>query len=165
MGMGMGRGEGGGPPSSETEVGAIGSSNDALATIKGLKQRVEWLEESMGRLLVRIFPFPSIHFPSSKVIKLTPHPQLEKERRKDSLYPEDNSSSVQHDRNNCCVSFTDMAPDLERAVLANRQNCFVAYNGSSRSLEKRKDQRILLAAMLVLAFMICTTVATIVIAT
>lgn len=43
------------PPSSDTEVGGgIESSNDALATIKGLKQRVEWLEESLGRLLVTI---------------------------------------------------------------------------------------------------------------
>jgi hypothetical protein len=35
----------------ETEM-TMGTSNDALATIAGLKQRIEWLEESVGRLLV-----------------------------------------------------------------------------------------------------------------
>lgn len=30
----------------------MGTSNDALATIAGLKQRIEWLEESVGRLLL-----------------------------------------------------------------------------------------------------------------
>lgn len=39
----------------ETENGtrrSIGTSNDALATIAGLRNRVEWLEESIGRLLI-----------------------------------------------------------------------------------------------------------------
>lgn len=37
----------------ETEGGrSIGTSNDALATIAGLRTRVEWLEESIGRLLI-----------------------------------------------------------------------------------------------------------------
>ncbi|KAN0119965.1 hypothetical protein V8E51_002173 [Hyaloscypha variabilis] len=35
----------------ETEM-TMGTSNDALATIAGLKQRIEWLEESVGRLLL-----------------------------------------------------------------------------------------------------------------
>ncbi len=35
----------------ETEM-TMGTSNDALATIASLKQRIEWLEESIGRLLV-----------------------------------------------------------------------------------------------------------------
>ncbi|KAE9380584.1 hypothetical protein N431DRAFT_432860 [Stipitochalara longipes BDJ] len=35
----------------ETEM-TMGTSNDALATIAGLKQRIEWLEESVGRLLI-----------------------------------------------------------------------------------------------------------------
>lgn len=43
----------------ETEM-TLGSSNDALATIKGLKQRVEWLEESIGRLLVSFLSAPLV---------------------------------------------------------------------------------------------------------
>jgi hypothetical protein len=39
----------------ETEI-TIGTSNDALATIAGLKQRVESLEEAIGKLLVHLPP-------------------------------------------------------------------------------------------------------------
>jgi hypothetical protein len=39
----------------ETEV-TMGTSNDALATIAGLKQRVESLEEAIGKLLVYLPP-------------------------------------------------------------------------------------------------------------
>jgi hypothetical protein len=39
----------------ETEI-TMGTSNDALATIAGLKQRVESLEEAIGKLLVRLPP-------------------------------------------------------------------------------------------------------------
>lgn len=35
-----------------TGIGIGGTSNDALATIASLKQRIEWLEESIGKLLV-----------------------------------------------------------------------------------------------------------------
>jgi len=42
----------------ETEM-TMGTSNDALATIAGLKQRIEWLEESIGRLLVLPLLSPS----------------------------------------------------------------------------------------------------------
>jgi hypothetical protein len=48
-----------------TEIG--GTSNDALATIAGLKQRIEWLEESIGKLLVRQCPI----LPSS--LQSAPH--------------------------------------------------------------------------------------------
>lgn len=51
-----------------------------------------------------------------------------------------------------------MSPDLERSVLANRQNCFVSYNGSKTDA-KRKDQKILLLALLIMAFLVCGTVA------
>jgi hypothetical protein len=34
----------------------MGTSNDALATIAGLKQRVESLEEAIGKLLVHLPP-------------------------------------------------------------------------------------------------------------
>ena len=39
----------------ETEI-TMGSSNDALATIAGLKQRVESLEEAIGKFLVHRLP-------------------------------------------------------------------------------------------------------------
>lgn len=45
----------------ESEV-TMGTSNDALATIAGLRQRVEWLEESIGKLLVRALFRPSFPF-------------------------------------------------------------------------------------------------------
>lgn len=51
-----------GDDATETGMG-IGTSNDALATIKSLKQRVEWLEESIGRLLVPP-PFLPFSYPT-----------------------------------------------------------------------------------------------------
>jgi len=78
----------------------MGTSNDALATIAGLKQRVESLEEAIGKLL------------------------LEK----------DNNAAAQDTlakRDNCCVTFTDASPDLERALTQDRgSNCCVTFRTS-----------------------------------
>jgi len=78
----------------------MGTSNDALATIAGLKQRVESLEETIGKLL------------------------LQRDNNAAALDP---SGS----RNNCCVTFTDASPDLERALTQDRgSNCCVTFRTS-----------------------------------
>jgi hypothetical protein len=83
----------------ETEI-TIGTSNDALATIAGLKQRVESLEEAIGKLLLE----------------------------------RDNNTAAQETRgtrDNCCVTFTDASPDLERALAQDRgSNCCVTFKTS-----------------------------------
>ncbi|KAG9232321.1 hypothetical protein BJ875DRAFT_467117 [Amylocarpus encephaloides] len=88
------------------------TSNDALATIASLKQRVEWLEESIGRLLI------------------------EKEERSASSPGggDDHGPS----RDNCCVSFTDATPDLERAVMRSKHNCCVSFGQKSERTRKEK---------------------------
>jgi len=84
----------------ETE---IGTSNDALATISGLKQRIEWLEESIGKLLIE----------------------------KDNHVCSSSSASTdkdKHSRDNCCVTFTDASPDLERLLTQGPgTNCCVQF--------------------------------------
>jgi len=96
----------------ETEM-TMGTSNDALATIAGLKQRVELLEESIGRLL------------------------LEKETSPDGTYKNDKRNGG----SNCCVTFSDASPDLERALAEGRgSNCCVSFR-SSRIDMKREQTR------------------------
>ncbi|CAG8978049.1 hypothetical protein HYALB_00000720 [Hymenoscyphus albidus] len=98
--------------------GESGTSNDALATIAGLKLRVEWLEESIGRLL------------------------LEKEKEKECAGLGDGGNG--RERDNCCISFTDASPDVERAIMASRSNCCVSFRrtgmggGKGRGRERRR---------------------------
>jgi len=88
----------------------MGTSNDALATIAGLKQRIEWLEESIGRLLI------------------------EKEQNA--------AATKAPARDNCCVTFTDASPDLERAIThGSGSNCCVQFK-SSKSTAHREQMRI-----------------------
>lgn len=95
-----------------TEIG-MGTSNDALATIAGLKQRIEWLEESIGKLLLE----------------------------RDSHVCNSNSSSPNSNttRDNCCVTFTDASPDLERILTQGKgTNCCVQFR---RNDAKHANQR------------------------
>jgi len=97
----------------------MATSNDALATIAGLKQRIEWLEESIGRLL------------------------LEKEQNPDGI------ASVGDHRGNCCMTFTDASPDLERALtLGGASNCCIHFR-STRVDAKRERQKVRLVVVLV----------------
>jgi len=105
----------------------MGTSNDALATIAGLKQRIEWLEESVGRLLVLSPPALFLH---SKQILITLAVQLEKEQN-----AEDKKSA----RDNCCVVFTDASPDMERALTQSAgSNCCVTFRSSK--LDAHREQ-------------------------
>jgi hypothetical protein len=103
--------------------GENATSNDALATIAGLKQRVEWLEESIGRLL------------------------LEKEERQSNDSKQEESKHGE--RNNCCVSFTDATPDLEQAMIKRNNNCCVRFK---REDTKRDHKIKALATLGVIAF-------------
>jgi len=101
----------------------MGTSNDALATIAGLKQRIEWLEESIGRLL------------------------LEKEQKPAEL--------GDHPRDNCCMTFTDASPDLERALALSRNNCCVHFR--STKIDAKRERRkvrfvVILASLAVFLF-------------
>jgi hypothetical protein len=85
-----------------------------------LKQRVEWLEESIGRLL------------------------LEKERSGNNNSENgETGEEVRGHRGNCCVTFTDASPDLERAVNGpNRNNCCVSFkSGGEKTLERERQLR------------------------
>jgi hypothetical protein len=53
----------------------MGTSNDALATIAGLKQRVESLEEAIGKLLVHLPPRNSLTLLTFLSLKETTTPQ------------------------------------------------------------------------------------------
>ncbi|CAG8958976.1 hypothetical protein HYFRA_00012133 [Hymenoscyphus fraxineus] len=86
------------------------TSNDALATIAGLKLRVEWLEESIGRIL------------------------LEREREKEGA----GGGERERERDNCCISFTDASPDVERAIVASRSNCCVSFRRTGMGMEGGK---------------------------
>lgn len=89
----------------------MATSNDALATIAGLKQRIEWLEESMGRLL------------------------LEKEQNPDG-------SKSGNGRDNCCVTFTDASPDLERQLTSGRgSNCCVQFRSTKIDAHRERRRR------------------------
>lgn len=46
-------------------------------------------------------------------------------------------------RDNCCVTFTDASPDLERAVASrNRNNCCVTFkSGGEKTLERERQLR------------------------
>jgi hypothetical protein len=108
------------PSTIGTEGG--GTSNDALATIAGLKQRVEWLEESIGRLL------------------------LAKEQQSASASQSENANEVEEDgrgmkRHNCCVTFSDASPDMERAV-GRGDNCCVSFkSGGTKTRERERQMR------------------------
>lgn len=113
---------------------ASATSNDALNTIEGLKQRVEWLEESIGRLL------------------------LEKEQYKNQ---ENEREGDNEERNNCCISFTDASPDVERAIMRGRSNCCVSFRrtGEKRGRKERKRNFAVLVAVLGFAvFVVLVTV-------
>lgn len=108
----------------------MGTSNDALATIAGLKQRVESLEEAIGKLL------------------------LEK----------DNNNKVAHDifgkRDNCCVTFTDASPDLERALTQEAgTNCCVRF----RSSHDKKGPSFLVMKVVIIGALFITILLTILI--
>jgi hypothetical protein len=108
----------------------MGTSNDALATIAGLKQRIEWLEESIGRLLVPP-PFCQTPKPLSNLVFFT---QIEKEQNA--------AATKLPARDNCCVTFTDASPDLERAITNGQgSNCCVQFR-SSKSNAQREQMKI-----------------------
>jgi hypothetical protein len=105
----------------------MGTSNDALATIAGLKQRIEWLEESVGRLLVHppIPISPIKHFLTNFLM------QLEKEQNPDG--------TKAPARDNCCVTFTDASPDLERAIThGSGSNCCVQFKSSKMNAHREQ---------------------------
>jgi len=108
------------PSTIGTEVEGGGTSNDALATIAGLKQRVEWLEESIGRLL----------------LAKEQQPAFQSENEDD-----DSGSGGRRKRHNCCVTFTDASPDMERAV-GRGDNCCVSFkSGGAKTRERQKQMR------------------------
>ncbi|CZS96588.1 uncharacterized protein RCO7_04816 [Rhynchosporium graminicola] len=111
-----------------TNTNTITTSNDALATITGLKQRIDWLEESIGRLL------------------------MEKDQNNTNA-----GSRVpqKKERDNCCVTFNDASPDLERALTEGKgTNCCVSYR-SKNDVRRSKGPILILLAI---AFMVCITV-------
>jgi len=85
---------------------------EATAIITSLKQRVEWLEESIGRLLME-----KETSANSSVTVTNDHPR----------------------RDNCCVTFTDASPDMERALAMGGQNCCVKFK--TRKEHNKHDQR------------------------
>ncbi|RDL37002.1 uncharacterized protein BP5553_04435 [Venustampulla echinocandica] len=103
------------------------TSNDALATIAGLKQRVEWLEESIGRLLLE---------------KETPSSSSSK-------CEECSHQSGKQDRNNCCVVFTDASPDLEKVIASSRSNCCVTFSASERYKKQQRRSGFILAMLVI----------------
>jgi hypothetical protein len=122
----------------------MGTSNDALATIAGLKQRIEWLEESIGRLLVRspqFSYFPSLH---QTVSDQSFNVQLEKEQNAEA--------AKAPARDNCCVVFSDASPDLERAITqGSGSNCCVTFKSSKLDAhrEQKKIRRVVASTFLV----------------
>ncbi|KAH6679086.1 hypothetical protein B0J14DRAFT_472240, partial [Halenospora varia] len=114
-------------PSTISGLTGESTSNDALATIAGLKQRVEWLEESIGRLLLEKERQPSS----------SPHPSCSHNASSSS-----DPSFSDHDhhsrkpRDNCCMILSSSTPnpDLESALTNGRNNCCVFY----RTTEKRE---------------------------
>jgi len=119
-----------------TNTNTIGTSNDALATITGLKQRIEWLEESIGRLL------------------------MEKDQNASSGSNSNGSDNGgiegRKERDNCCVTFTDASPDLERALTAGKgTNCCVTFRSKSDGGRQKNKGPLLLFAIL---FMVCLTI-------
>lgn len=56
---------------------------------------------------------------------------------------------------NCCLTFTDASPALERGVSAAGGNCCITFHHSGDS---RESERKGLLAWLVVAFMICATI-------
>ncbi|KAE8453228.1 hypothetical protein EG329_011295 [Mollisiaceae sp. DMI_Dod_QoI] len=104
----------------ETE---IGTSNDALATISGLKQRIEWLEESIGKLLI------------------------EKDNHVCSTA---NTDKDRQSRDNCCVTFTDASPDLERLFTQGTgNNCCVQFRKSDAKLKPKARVALVFIALAV----------------
>lgn len=64
------------------------------------------------------------------------------------------SSTGKKERDNCCVTFTDASPDLERALTAGKgTNCCVTFR--SKSDGPRNKGPVLLFALL---FMVCLTI-------
>jgi hypothetical protein len=121
----------------------MGTSNDALATIAGLKQRIEWLEESIGRLLVP----PLSQSPIQKSLYTNKFDfQLEKEQNTDI------TKLAGRNRDNCCVTFTDASPDLERAfALGGTNNCCVSFR-STKIDAKHERRKVRLAVVMVFLF-------------
>ena len=82
---------------------------------------MEWLEESIGRLL------------------------LEKERNARNNGNGNGSEAGGDDgghRSNCCVTFTDASPDLERAVGSSSGNCCVSFkSGGEKTYERERQLR------------------------
>jgi len=125
----------------ETEGGGGGlmqgaglrSSNDAVATIIELKRRVERLEEGVGRLLLE-------------------NEQLRAARPLHALSSEDDlEAGHRHRRSNCCVTFSDSTPEMQRAMMGRSNNCCVAFKGSKRKNDERTEKQRRDAR----AFMIC----------
>ena len=56
---------------------------------------------------------------------------------------------------NCCLSFTDASPELERGVSAAGSNCCITFHHSGDS---REGERKSLLAWLAVALMICATI-------
>ncbi|KAL2069606.1 hypothetical protein VTL71DRAFT_14285 [Oculimacula yallundae] len=112
-----------------TATHTIGTSNDALATITGLKQRIEWLEESIGRLLM--------------------------EKDSNRMNGGEGQGSVhKKERDNCCVTFTDASPDLERALTAGKgTNCCVQFKRTN-DVARNKGPLLLVLVL----FMVCLTI-------
>lgn len=120
----------------ESTVGGEGVEGSGIMGIRGggdagtiqtLHQRIEWLEESIGRLL------------------------LEKEKAEaDSGVGADKDG----DRNNCCISFTDASPDVERAIMRGKSNCCVSFRRTGEKRERRERKRNFAVAVSVVGFMV-----------
>ncbi|KUJ12308.1 uncharacterized protein LY89DRAFT_688055 [Mollisia scopiformis] len=107
----------------ETDVG--GTSNDALATIASLKQRIEWLEESIGKLLIE----------------------------KDSHICSTAAALQDSRHSNCCVTFDDASPELERMLTQGKgSNCCVAFRSNDRKMANRRTG---IVVGFVTMFMVC----------
>jgi hypothetical protein len=82
-----------------------------------LRTRVEWLEESLGRLL------------------------LEKDNAARGLAEGGvDLAAGSRERNNCCVTFSDASPDLERSLLQGH-NCCVRFRSSKDRLSHDHKHR------------------------
>ncbi|TVY85642.1 hypothetical protein LAWI1_G008973, partial [Lachnellula willkommii] len=104
-------------------------NNNDSPTITSLKQRVEWLEESIGRLLL-----------SKEESSPDTRNHIEEEEEQEGI----NSYRGGPKRSNCCVTFAATHPDAERA-LRRESNCCVRF----RSGEEKNRQ---LRWMLVVCF-------------
>jgi hypothetical protein len=55
---------------------------------------------------------------------------------------------------NCCVSFTDASPDVERALMRAGDNCCVSFRSSRFANARRENRRHRIFAVLGVAFIV-----------